>query len=195
MGFIRSSASTTCSPVHVANSNALNRRLVIDYTQLNRGVKCSAAPITNMRSLKQFFKGKKYLWKLDFRKGYWQCLMDPGSIPLTAFITANGLFEWTRLAFGHKNAPQYFGPVVLALLAPCIYDGSCVAYFEDIAGGGATFEESLASLHRVLQQLNLSKCPFGYATFTYTGFEVSALGHRLAQSRLDPILTYPGNPS
>jgi hypothetical protein len=115
LGFIRPSASSTCSPVHVANANAANRRLVIDYTQLNRSVKCSAAPITNMRSLTQFFKGKEYLWKLDFRKGYWQCLMDPGSIPFTAFITANGLFEWTRLAFGHKNAPQYFGPVVLAL--------------------------------------------------------------------------------
>ena len=76
-----------------------------------------------------------------------------------------------------------------------------MAYFEDIAGGGATFEESLASLHRVLQQLAshnvrlLAKCSFGYATFTYTGFEVSALDYRLAQSRLDPILTYPGNPS
>jgi tripartite-type tricarboxylate transporter receptor subunit TctC len=32
----------------MANANTANRRMVIDYTPLNLGVKCSAAPIVNM---------------------------------------------------------------------------------------------------------------------------------------------------
>jgi len=201
LGFIRPSAASSCCPVHIANANAANRRMVIDYTPLNLGVKCSAAPIVNMKSLAQFFKGLRFIWKIDFSKGYWQCLMDPGSIPLTAFVTAHGLYEWTRLAFGHKNAPQYFAPVVRALLDPCIRAKQCVCYFEDVAGGGETFEAMLASLSAVLTllaahdvRINLSKCMFGFSELVYTGFAVSAQGHRLASSRLDPILNYPSNP-
>ena len=102
---------------------------------------------------------------------------------------------------GHKNAPQYFGPVVRSLLEPEIRAGVCVVYFEDIAGGGETFEEMLTSLRAVLfklashgVRLNLNKCCFGYRELVYTGFTVSSVGHSLAPSRLDPILTYPSNP-
>jgi hypothetical protein len=105
------------------------------------------------------------------------------------------------VAFGHKNAPQYFAPVVRALLDPCIRAKQCVCYFEDVAGGGETFDEMLASLSAVLTllaahdvRINLSKCMFGFSELVYTGFAVSAQGHRLASSRLDPILNYPSNP-
>jgi hypothetical protein len=58
--------------------------------------------------------------------------MDELSIPLTAFITAHGLYEWVRMEFGHKNAPQFFQPCVRALLIDLIPDNTCEVYFEDI---------------------------------------------------------------
>ena len=66
--------------------------------------------------------------------------------------------------------PQYFAPVVCALLDPCIRAKQYVCYFEVVAGGGETFEAMLASLSAVLTllsahdvRINLSKCMFGFS--------------------------------
>jgi hypothetical protein len=61
--------------------------------------------------------------------------MDELSIPLTAFITAHGLYEWTRMAFGHANAPRFFQPCVRAVLIDLIVDNTCEVYIEDIIIG------------------------------------------------------------
>jgi hypothetical protein len=53
LGFIRPSTYPSCCPVHVANVNSPNRRMTI-------GVVGSAGPITDMRSILVYFKGKRY---------------------------------------------------------------------------------------------------------------------------------------
>ena len=42
---------------------------------------------------------------LDLKQGYYQIEVDAASLPKTAFVIADALYEFNRLPFGAKNAP------------------------------------------------------------------------------------------
>uniref|UniRef100_H3H288 Reverse transcriptase domain-containing protein n=1 Tax=Phytophthora ramorum TaxID=164328 RepID=H3H288_PHYRM len=52
----------------------------------------------------------KVLWycSLDMASGFWVVSMTERARRISAFITPFGLFEWTRMPFGLKNAPQIY---------------------------------------------------------------------------------------
>ncbi|POM65029.1 LOW QUALITY PROTEIN: Reverse transcriptase [Phytophthora palmivora] len=52
----------------------------------------------------------KVLWycSLDMASGFWVVSMTERARKISAFITPFGLFEWTRMPFGLKNAPQIY---------------------------------------------------------------------------------------
>ncbi|POM68881.1 Reverse transcriptase [Phytophthora palmivora] len=50
------------------------------------------------------------LWycSLDMASGFWVMTMTDRARAISAFITPFGLFEWNRMPFGLKNAPQIY---------------------------------------------------------------------------------------
>ncbi|KAE9266919.1 hypothetical protein PF008_g31490 [Phytophthora fragariae] len=52
----------------------------------------------------------KVLWycSLDMANGFWVVTMTDRARAISAFITPFGLFEWNRMPFGLKNAPQIY---------------------------------------------------------------------------------------
>ena len=50
----------------------------------------------------------KWYKNLDVKQGYLQPRIAKASIPYTGFSTADGHFEWLRVAFGFKNATNFF---------------------------------------------------------------------------------------
>ncbi|OWY90941.1 reverse transcriptase [Phytophthora megakarya] len=50
------------------------------------------------------------LWycSLDMASGFWVVKMTGRARLISAFITPFGLFEWNRMPFGLKNAPQIY---------------------------------------------------------------------------------------
>ncbi|KAE9030345.1 hypothetical protein PR002_g9910 [Phytophthora rubi] len=52
----------------------------------------------------------KVLWycSLDMTSGFWVVSMTERARAISAFITPFGLFEWNRMPFGLKNAPQIY---------------------------------------------------------------------------------------
>jgi len=52
----------------------------------------------------------KVLWyySLDMASGFWVVTMTERARQISAFITPFGLFEWLRMPFGLKNAPQIY---------------------------------------------------------------------------------------
>ena len=61
-----------------------------------------------VRDLTHRFANATIFTKLDLAKAYYQVPMNPNDIEKTAITTPFGLFEFTRMPFGLRNAAQTF---------------------------------------------------------------------------------------
>lgn len=89
---------------------------------------------------------------LDLAAGYWQVLVGPKSRENTAFVTHSGLFEFSVMPFGFKNAPATFQRLMETVLAGLIRKVR-LDYLDDIIVTGRTFSEHLDNLHSVFLRL------------------------------------------
>ena len=131
LGIIRPSSSHVCFPIVVAKKPDGSIRLCVDYSELNKWTIPLRFPMPNIESILDRLAGKSYFATLDMMMGYHQWLVDEKSIPLTAFVTQTGLYEYTRVPFGCMNAPNGFQQIMRQILAP--HDGIiCEVYLDDI---------------------------------------------------------------
>ncbi|POM58039.1 LOW QUALITY PROTEIN: Reverse transcriptase [Phytophthora palmivora] len=106
---ITHSTSPWASPiVIITKKNGVEIRLCIDYRLVNSLTKLMVYPIPLISDLLEDLD--KVLWycSLDMASGFWIVSMTERARKISAFITPFGLFEWTRMPFGLKNAPQIY---------------------------------------------------------------------------------------
>ncbi len=76
-----------------------------------------------------------YFSTLDLAAGYWQIKVHPTSQPKTAFVTHEGLHEFTVMPFGLTNAPAVFQIVmqqVIMGLNPADAPDFVSVYIDDV---------------------------------------------------------------
>jgi hypothetical protein len=121
---------------------------------------------------------------LDARSGFHQQEIDAASRHKTAFLTADGLYEWTRLPMGLNNAPASFTKMMVAILHGLCWE-KCLVYLDDILlftkKGEFSFERHMKDLDELCNRpmgsgitLKLSKCTFATS-------ELIHLGHRITR--------------
>ena len=82
--------------------------MVINYKELNKYTKFDGYFLPHKDTLITSVINKKIFSKFDCKFGFWQIKLEEESIPLTAFSTPQGQYEWVVMHFGLKNAPQIF---------------------------------------------------------------------------------------
>jgi hypothetical protein len=197
LGIIRRSDSRVCFPIVVAKKPDGSIRLCVDYSELNKWTEPLRFPMPDMELLLQRLTGKKYFSKLDLTMGYHQWLVEEDSIPLTAFVTANGLYEYTRVPFGCMNAPNGFQQKMREILSQL--DGVCCeVYMDDILIYGDTPAELILHTKRVLAQLDAfnvlvkpSKCMFGLQELQFLGHVITSDSRKLSPDRVQKVLDLP----
>ena len=95
--------------------------------------------------------GGKIFAKLDLASGYWQVPVNPQHIPKTAFVTHLGLFDFLRMPYGLKTAPQTFQRILNTVYSDFLYQW-LIIYIDDIVIWSSEPTEALQQYEKVFQQ-------------------------------------------
>jgi transposase InsO family protein len=196
-GYIRPSNSPYGSPVLFAKKKDGSLRLCVDYRRLNAITIRDKYAIPNMTGLLDRLTNAKYFTKIDLRWGYHQIRISPESIPLTAFRTRYGSYEWVVMPFGLTNCPSNFQRMVNNTLAGLV-DDILVAFFDDILVYSETFEQHVIDVRRTLDRLrgrnlyaNIIKCFFNKREVIYVGYGVNPQGLTVDPEKTSVIRAWP----
>ena len=139
MGVNEESNSPWASPVVLIPKPDGSIRFCVDYRRLNDVTIADAYPLPRVEDLIDKVGKANYLTKIDLSRGYWQLPMDDDSIPISAFVTPHGQFQWKYMPFGLRNAPGTFQRLVKQVLAGL--EDFTGAYLDDIIIFSNTWEE------------------------------------------------------
>ena len=138
---------------------------------------------------------------MDLAAGYWQVQMHPDSREKIAFITHQGLYEFTVMPFGLKNTPAVFQRLmqkILMGLNPEEGPDFVSVYLDDVIVFSDTFETHLEHLQQVLQRfqaaglkLKPSKCHLICQKVEYLGHVIIPQGISPNNNRISAIRNFP----
>ena len=114
----------------------------------------------------------------------------------TAFVTADGLYEFNVLPFGLASSPACFQRCMDQVLAGLKWV-SCLVYLDDVIVKGSSFESHCSNLEKVFQRvreagmkLKLSKCSFGFGEIKILGHTVSAKGISPDNDKIEAVTDF-----
>ena len=109
-------------------------------------------PLPRVDNTLETLAGSQLFSTLDLISGYWQVEVKPEDREKTAFVTSEGLYEFTVLPIGLCNGLATFQRLMNILLAGIQWH-NCLVYIDDIIVLGRTFDEHLKNLAQVFQRL------------------------------------------
>lgn len=171
--------------------------MCVDYRALNKLTLRDHFPLPLIEDCLEYLGDKKYFIVLDLKNGFHQVPMHPDSVPLTAFVTPMGQYEYLYMPFGLTNAPPVFQRYINLVLRELIEAKKIVVYLDDINVGSKTVEEHTEVVESVLRlfaeaglKLNLRKCKFAYDELQYLGYVVNEHGIHPNEAHLNAIKNY-----
>lgn len=188
-------SSNWASPCLLAGKSDGSDRFCKDFRKVNSVTKPDCYPLPRMEDCIDEVAGAKFVTKLDLLKGYWQVPLTARAREISAFITSSGLFSYSVMPFGLRNAPATFQRLMNKVLSGLT---GCAAYLDDVVLYSDTWVDHVRHLEALLDQLvhanltvNLAKCEFAKATVTYLGRVVGQGVVRPVQAKVDAIDKYP----
>jgi hypothetical protein len=194
-GFIREviHPEGLANPVLVRNKNSNEWRMCVDYTDLNKH--CPKDPIGLLRigQVIDSTAGCDLLCFLDCYSGYHQIAIKEEDQDKTAFITPFGVYCYTTMSFGLKNAGATYQRAIQACLKRKL-NKNVEAHVDDVVvktRDSSTLidnlEETFASLREYHWKLNPNKCVFGVPSGKLLSFIISQRGIEANPEKISAI--------
>lgn len=184
-GLVIESQSDYASPVVLVKKKNGEDRMCVDYRKLNSITKKIRYPMPLIEEQLNDLAGYKYFCVLDLASGYYQIPIKKEHTHYTAFITHDGLYEFTSMPFGLVNAPSIFQKLMNTIVRK-MKPVKIVCYMDDVVIPSETFEEGVEKLETFLKilkdanlTLNLRKCVFFKK-------EIEFLGHLVKDGTIQP---------
>lgn len=192
-GIIVPSTSPFSAPVVVVKKKTGDYRMCVDYRAVNSCTIPMRFPMPNTRDVLDRLAGQQFFAKLDLRSGFHQMPLEPAARQYTAFATNEGLFEYTRVPFGLRNAPPFFQRAMTQVLQG-LTGVCCEVFIDDVVIYGDSEESFAMALARVFERLRLhqlrlkaAKCEFALSAVEYLGHVVSGRGVTLSGERREAV--------
>jgi len=159
-------------------------RFCTDFRKVNAVTKSDVFPIPRIDDCIDQIGNANYVSKFDLLKGYWQIPLTMRAREISAFVTADGLFEYLVCPFGMKNSQATFQRLINQVIAGM---HNCQAYVDDIVIYSSEWNEHIAQMKELFCRLskakltvNLNKSDFGKATVVF-------LGHVVGGGQVKPL--------
>ena len=158
----------------------------VDFRHLNACTKKDSYPLPQIQEALESITGSVHFSSMDFKSGFWQIKMAPGSQQYTAFTVGNlGFYEFTRMPLRLCNAPVTFQRLMQNTLGELNLT-YWVIYLNDVIVFGCTEEEHLEWLCVVFKrfcEFNLKLKPLKCSFFQ---LEIMYLAHHISQRGILP---------
>ncbi|GJY27869.1 putative reverse transcriptase domain-containing protein, partial [Tanacetum coccineum] len=202
-GFIRPSSSPWGAPVLFVKKKDGSFRMCIDYRELNKLTVKNRYPLPRIDDLFDQLQGSSVYSKIDLRSGYHQLRIREEDIPITAFRTRYGHFEFQVMPFGLTNAPAVFMDLMNRVCKPYL-DKFVIVFIDDIliySKSRKEHEEHLKIILGLLKEEKLyakfSKCDFWLDSVQFLGHVINREGVHVDPSKIEAIKNWstPSTPT
>ena len=151
-GAIHLSQSPWCNAVILVWKKDGTLHFCMDFRHLKACTKKDSYPLPQIQEALESMVGLAHFSSMDFKLGFWQIKMAPGSQQYTAFTVGNlGFYEFTCMPFGLCNAPAMFQHLMQNTLGELNLT-YCVIYLDNVVVFDHTEEEHLEHLCVVLER-------------------------------------------
>ena len=192
-GIIEPSSSPYASPLVVVRKKNGTLRACVDYRALNNVTRRDAYTMKRVDQLVHIIKGKVFS-VLDMKDGFHQIPVREIDREKTAVATPWGLFNYSFMPFGLKNASATFQRLMDNVLRGL---SNVVSYIDDIIIFSENETEHCEHLNKVFDalfsfglQINQQKSKLFESRVVFLGYEFSADGYRPPADSLPNIMNY-----
>ena len=159
-------------------------RMCTDYRKVNSVTKSDSFSIPKLYECIEWIGSAKYVTKFDLLKGFWQVPLTDRAKEISAFATADGLFQYKVMPFGMKNSPATFQRLINMVLAGL---HGCEPYMDDAIVHTDDWDTHLQIIREFFDRLSSAKLTVNLAKSEVCHATLTFLGHVVGQGKVKPI--------
>jgi len=167
-------------------------RMCIDFTDLNRACPKDSYPLPKIDKLVDSPAGHELLSFMDAFSGYHQIPMAAEDQEKTSFVIDTGLYCYTMMPFGLKNAGATYQRLVNKIFEPLrtmeVYVDDMVTRSVKENDHPRDLEETFRLLRTYVMKLNPKKCTFGVKSGKFLGYMIDQRGIETNLDKVQAIL-------
>nr|GEZ79831.1 reverse transcriptase domain-containing protein [Tanacetum cinerariifolium] len=172
-------------------------RMCVDFTDLNKACPQDCYPLPEIDWKVESLCGYPFKCFLDTYKGYHQIQLATADEEKTAFHTRQGVYCYTKMPFGLKNAGATYQRLMDKAFESQM-GRNIEVYVDDLVVKSHTeaemvrdIEETFQTLSKINMKLNPKKCSFELAEGVFFGYVITPEGIKPCPDKTTAVLQLP----